>query len=88
MSDTEHQSLYEYIRAAVEPLRETGVLSDFSLPPDTSSPVPFADGAYDGIALYHMGASKMSDEARELMIKAVQTAATGGFEAPLLVIHI
>lgn len=80
MSDTKPQSLYEYIRAAIEPLKETGVLSDFSLPPDERSPVPFADGAYDGIALYHMGTPEITDETRELMAKAVQTAANGDTE--------
>lgn len=81
MSDNKPQSLYEYIKASAEPFLAAHKEMDFSLPPDTSSPVPFADGAYDGIALYHMGASKMSDEAKELMIKAVQTAAKGDIEA-------
>lgn len=81
MSNNTPQSLYEYIRAAVEPLKETGDLPDFSLPLDPDTKIPFADGAYDGIALYHMGASEMSDEAKELMIKAVQTASNGDIEA-------
>lgn len=81
MSNNTSQSLYEYIRAAVEPLKGTGDLPDFSLPLDPDTKIPFADGAYDGIALYHMGASEMSDEAKELMIKAVQTASNGDIEA-------
>ncbi|MDE6728308.1 MAG: hypothetical protein K2J80_10285 [Oscillospiraceae bacterium] len=81
MSDTEHQSLYEYIRAAIEPLRETGVLPDFSLPSDPGSSIPFADGAQDGIAVYHMGASEIPDETKALMAKAVQTAVKGDIEA-------
>lgn len=81
MGDTQTQSLYEYIRAAVEPLKQTNVLPDFSLPADPSSPLPFADGAQDGIATYHMGAPKVSEEARELMEKAVKTASSGDVEA-------
>lgn len=80
-SDKQPQSLYEYIKAAAEPFLEANKGMDFSLPPDISSPVPFADGAYDGVALYHMGASKMTDEAKELMIKAVQIASKGDIEA-------
>lgn len=81
MSDNKPQSLYEYIKASAEPFLEAHKEMDFSLPCDEKSPVRFADGAYDGIAMYHMGASTMSDETKELMIKAVQTAANGDLEA-------
>ncbi len=81
---TQPQSLYEYIKASAEPFLEAHKVMEFSLPPDSkseNSPLPFADGAYDGIAMYHMGASTMSDETKELMIKAVQTASNGDIEA-------
>lgn len=81
MSDNKPQSLYEYIKASAEPFLEAHKEMDFSLPCDEKSPVRFADGAYDGIALYHMGASALSDETKELMIKAVQTASNGDLEA-------
>lgn len=77
MSDNGQQSLYEYIKTAIEPLNETGGLPKFSLPPDTSSSLPFADGAKDGIAMYHMGNPGSSDETRALMKDAVQTASEG-----------
>lgn len=76
--DKTTQSLYDIIKSA---LKDSALPDSFSLPRDPSVKVSFADGAYDGIALYHMGASKMSDEAKELMIKAVQTASNGDFEA-------
>lgn len=76
--DKTTQSLYDIIKSAV---KDSALPDSFSLPRDPSVKVPFADGAYDGIALYHMGASKMSDEAKELMIKAVQTASNGDIEA-------
>lgn len=76
--DKTTQSLYDIIKSA---LKDSALPDSFSLPRDPSVKVPFADGAYDGIALYHMGASKMSDEAKELMIKAVQTASNGDIEA-------
>ena len=44
MNDTEKQSLYEYIRSAIEPSLGSGDLPDISLPPDPNSPIPFADG--------------------------------------------
>ena len=81
MNDTEKQSLYEYIRSAIEPSLRSGDLPDISLPPDPNSPIPFADGAMDGIAVYHMATSEIDDETRALMAKAVQTAASGDFEA-------
>lgn len=80
MSDNERQSLYEFIKAAIEPLKETGKLPEFSLPPDTSSSLPFADGAKDGVAMYHMVAPDVTDETRALMKDAVRTASEGKYE--------
>lgn len=81
MSENKPQSLYEYIRAAAEPFLKAHEGMDFSLPHDPNAAIPFADGAYDGIAVYHMGAPELSEETRELMINAVQTASTGNVEA-------
>lgn len=81
MENNEQQSLYEFIRTAAAPLRETGVLPEFSLPPDPNAALPFADGAQDGITMYHTGGDDISDETKSLMAKAVQTAAKGEYKA-------
>ena len=78
MSD---KSLYRYILEAVTLAMENDEIPNVSLPPDTSSPVPFADGARDGIMMYHMGMHDITDEARELMEKALRTASDGDIEA-------
>lgn len=80
MSDNRQQSLYDFIRTAIKSLKETDELPEFSLPHDMGSAIPFADGAMDGIALYHMGRPEVTDEVRALMKEAVQTAADGDFE--------
>lgn len=80
-----YNSLYEYISAKAKPFLKDGGEMDFTISDDfkdnESNGIPFADGAYDGIAVYHMGSPEMSDETRELMINALKTAASGDKEA-------
>lgn len=76
----EQKSLFLIIGSAIEKLVETGELPEISLPPDEGLAIPFADGARDGIAVYHMGVSELTDETRELMERAVDTASDGEFE--------
>ena len=67
----EYKNLLELIANSVT---EEGELpQDFVLPAEDDSPVRFADGAKDGISLYHTRPSEMSDEAYGLM--------KAGFEA-------
>lgn len=84
MSET-YNSLYEYISAKAKPFLRGGDEMDFTISDDfkdnESNGIPFADGAYDGIAVYHMGSPEMSDETRELMISALKIASTGDKEA-------
>lgn len=68
------KSLYEIISSAVV----YGELPrDFSLPriSDGENEIIFADGAWDGVGIYHMGHSGMSDEDKVLMIDAIKAAA-------------
>lgn len=62
----EKESLYEYIYKNME----NGELSeDFSLPKETNSDaIQFADGAIDGIMMFHMGMSPIKpEESKELL---------------------
>ncbi|MDE6733010.1 MAG: hypothetical protein K2J77_09065 [Oscillospiraceae bacterium] len=80
-----YNSLYEYISAKAKPFLKDGGEMDFTISEDfkdnESNGIPFADGAYDGIAVYHMGTQGLSDETRELMINALKIASTGDKEA-------
>lgn len=68
------QPLYDVIKSAIK----DGELPDsFSLPRDPSEKVPFADGAMDGISIWHMGAPEITDEIRALIKNAVDAAAAG-----------
>ncbi len=72
-------SLFQAISDA---LKEGSLPGDFSLPADKSGEggIAFADGAMDGIALYHMGPQTMEDGDRGLMKDAVMAAGSRGFE--------
>ncbi len=69
-------SLYQKIKSAVI----NGELPDgFSLPQDTEdkSGLHFADGAMDGIAVYHMAGAEPGEDQCVLMERAVRAAAAG-----------
>jgi hypothetical protein len=81
------RSIYEYI---LDQLAEGLLPEGFSLPDDESStlnaaagddgggagmpPVHFADGAMDGIAIYHMGLPELDEAGRRQMERAVKIA--------------
>lgn len=72
-------SLFQYISDAVV----DGDLPDgFSLPrlTDKEDEIAWADGAWDGVSIYHMGFDKPSEKSRDLMEKAVQAASDGDFD--------
>ena len=51
---------------------------DFTLPPlDDEKLAKFADGAIDGIFIYHTEHQPMSDEARKIMVKAMKAVGKG-----------
>ncbi len=70
------KSIFEYIR---ENLTESGMLPEsFSLPSDEGEgKARFADGAMDGISIYHMGFSPLGDADNEELGKLVRLAADG-----------
>lgn len=67
---SEKQSIYEVIKAS---LVDGRLPEDFSLPKDEDSDqnLPFADGAMDGIYIYHMPHTPMTDEDQAQMGKAM-----------------
>ena len=72
------KALYEYICEHVE----DGVLPDgFSLPeePDHTG-VSYADGAMDGITIYHTEVEELNEKQCELLAKAVETVCYGDAE--------
>ncbi|MDE7398703.1 MAG: hypothetical protein K2N06_04155 [Oscillospiraceae bacterium] len=73
----ETKSLYDIIHDS----SENGTLPrDFSLPPVSDAKIPFADGARDGIAIYHMGAPEITDDIREGIKSAVTAASDEDFK--------
>lgn len=78
MEQEETQSLLQIISHAIG---EDGTLPrDFSLPPVSDAKIPFADGASDGIGIYHMGAPEITDEIREGIKSAVTAASDEDFD--------
>lgn len=75
----ETKSLYEYISSAVI---DGELPKDFNLPKltDKEDKIAWADGALDGVGIYHMGYSEPSDESNALMEKAVRAAAAGSYD--------
>ncbi len=66
--------IYELISENIQ----DGVLNkEFSLPKEESNHVPFADGAMDGISVYHMGASDLNEEERMFIENAIRFASNG-----------
>ena len=69
------RSLYRLIASSVV----NGALpADFSLPEEPGSPQSlWADGAQDGVSLYHMGEQEVGEEQRELLFSALDCADSG-----------
>lgn len=69
------QPLYKVISEAVVDGR---LPEGFSLPQEPSSNgLSWADGALDGVGVYHWGGSPLSDEQKDLIARAVTEAANG-----------
>ena len=71
------RSLYEYIESS---LVNGELPSDFSLPYENEDGVVWADGAMDGVMIYHMTPSELSEENQILMEKAVKAASAHEFD--------
>ena len=72
----EKTSLLDYISSAV---RNGKLPEGFSLP-DEEGDIAFADGAQDGIAIYHGASEEISDEDYALMEEAIKAASDKEFE--------
>ena len=77
--EPKQQSLYEAILAAKV---DDELPRDFSLPSaeEIGSGIKWADGAGDGVYLYHMQPTELSDAGLELMERAVMAASDGDYE--------
>ena len=69
--------VYEQIKAA---LQGEKLPENFSLPDEGTSGIRWAPGAMDGVAIYHMGAPSFSDEDKQAVLSAVQTASQGAYD--------
>ena len=80
MEKDKSKSLYETISSAVV---DGELPNDFSLPKNTDgkNEIAWADGAMDGVGIYHMGFSDMSEEDHDLMAEAVKAAAKGNYDS-------
>ena len=75
---SEKESLYHYIK---KNMVGDQLPKEFSLPKDTpKNQIIFADGAEDGIAIYHMGNSDVSEESIELLSEWRKAVSDGDFE--------
>lgn len=72
-------SLFEYIASAVV---DGKLPADFSLPKlhDDETMLLWADGALDGVSIYHMGGSELSKDDHILMSDAVRAASKKDFD--------
>lgn len=71
----ENDSLFLLVANSID---ENGDLpSDFSLPKQDDQPIMFADGAMDGIYIYHMGHSPLSEEDADKLGSLLRKAAEG-----------
>lgn len=79
MADNPTTSLFDYISAAVV---DGQLPEDFSLPKlvDGDDEIVFADGAMDGIGIYHMYPQEMEVKDYALMTKAIQAANKHNFD--------
>lgn len=80
MREEKITSLYNIISESVV---DGQLPKDFALPKLTTddSQIVWIDGAIDGVRIYHMGMSEVSDENRMLMINAVQAASRKEFDS-------
>ncbi|MBQ7703188.1 MAG: hypothetical protein IJT40_02315 [Firmicutes bacterium] len=71
-------SIYEYISSHVV---DGSLPQGFELPSLTQAPneIRWADGALDGVSMYHMGIPEMGEEDRALMEEAVRIAGNGDY---------
>lgn len=75
---SEKESLYNYIKKNIV---EGQLPKEFSLPKNTSeNQIRFADGAQDGIAIYHMGNADVSEESIRLLNEWSKAVSDGNFE--------
>lgn len=58
----------------------TSLGKDFSLPQEATNGMKFADGAWDGISIYHMGSPEITDEDIAEIGNAVVLAASGDYK--------
>jgi hypothetical protein len=78
MEKKHNQSLYHIISEAV---CDGELPGQFSLPDEKpDNQISWADGAWDGVNIYHMGFSRVEEESQALMIKAVHAAAARNME--------
>lgn len=79
------EPIYQYIDAYLKKqnIEEGGIMTlgrGFSLPKEKSEGLNFADGAMDGISIYHMGTTKMSQEDKDKLLSAYRSANQGDYE--------
>lgn len=78
MGNNKTRSLFEIISSAVV---DGELPKGFSLPElsNGENEIAWADGAMDGVGIYHIGFSEMSEEDHELMVRAIHAAAERDF---------
>ena len=78
MTTTNPNSLYNVIKTAVV---DGKLPRDFSLPKHGDQELPFADGAMDGIFMFHMEHTPMNEDDRAQMVKAVDCMNRADYKA-------
>ncbi len=80
MSEPDRQSIYEYM---AENLRGDALPEDFSLPSETGTAgdLRWADGAMDGIYIYHTAHGDLPEDTKSRVRAAVEAASGGEYDA-------
>ena len=74
---TQERSIYDLIK---ENIVDGKLREGFSLPRDEKEGVGFADGAMDGISVYHMGPYEITDDDKSLIERSLVTVSKGDCE--------
>lgn len=74
-----NKSIYEMIVENLKEDKET-LKKEFRLPSEDNKGISFAEGAMDGISIYHMGMPQIGDEDIAVIGNAITIAGSGDFE--------
>ena len=70
-------SIYEIINDSIV---DGELPESFSLPDIDDGKLKWADGALDGVTVYHMGLSEVDEDTLEMMVQAIKAVADNDYD--------